>query len=141
VYAWKVGLVAGGSRPDLSSAWPQYLHDEAHSGLNETPLTLKTEPTFFPESRAYNWPNPVRSADGFLTHIRYYVASNAKVTVRIFDLAGSLVGELHADAAGGFDNDIPWDVSQIQSGVYFAHVDAQGSGASGSAIIKIAVVK
>ncbi|MBI1806705.1 MAG: hypothetical protein HYR76_06595 [Ignavibacteria bacterium] len=42
---------------------------------------------------------------------------------------------------GGLDNEVEWDVSDVQSGVYFAHIDARGTGTSGNAVIKIAVVK
>lgn len=139
IYAWKTG-----SRSVLGSQidpWPQYMHDAQNTGLDEIILTSSPLTTFFPSSRAYNWPNPVRSVDNFRTHIRYYVASDAKVNVKIFDMAGSLVGELNGNGVGGLDNEIEWDVSGIQSGVYFAHIDAQGTSASGSSVIKIAVVK
>ena len=142
LYAWQTGSLSSlttGRGPLLP--WPQYQHDVQNTGLDESAPTGNHIPTFFPESRAYNWPNPVRAVDNFKTHIRYYVASEAKVVVKIFDMAGDLVAELNGDGIGGLDNDIEWDVRNIQSGVYFAHIDAQGSGGSGSAVIKIAVVK
>jgi len=94
---------------------------------------------FFPKNRAYNYPNPVYDA---VTYIRYYVNENSKINIKIFDLAGDFVAELNADAAGGLDNETKWDVSTIQSGVYFARIEAAGSsGKTETNIIKIAVVK
>jgi hypothetical protein len=39
------------------------------------------------------------------------------------------------------DSEISWDVSNIQSGVYLARVEARGTSKSEAVIIKIAVVK
>lgn len=94
---------------------------------------------FFPEERAYNWPNPVYDEE---TYIRFYVDENAEAEIKIFDLAGDLVDELNAQAVGGLDNEVTWNVIDIQSGVYFAHLNVVGaSGKSQSKIIKIAVIK
>lgn len=94
---------------------------------------------FFPTNRAYNYPNPVYNGQ---TAIRYYVSEDSKINIKIFDLAGSLVSELNNEAKGGFDNETMWNVSDIQSGVYLARIEALGvSGKSESTVIKIAVVK
>jgi len=94
---------------------------------------------FFPTSRAYNYPNPVYDGQ---TAIRYYVSEDSKINIKIFDLAGDYVAELNSDAQGGLDDETIWNVSNIQSGVYLARIEALGSsGKSESVIIKIAVVK
>ena len=94
---------------------------------------------FFPINKAYNYPNPVY--DGF-TFIRYFVTEDSKINIKIFDLAGDFVAELNDNARGGFDNETKWDVGNIQSGVYLARVEANGSsGKTESKVIKIAVVK
>ncbi len=94
---------------------------------------------YFPEERAYNWPNPVY---GTSTFIRYYVKENSNINIKIFDLAGALVDELNASAIGGNDNEVEWNVSNIQSGVYLARIEAKGEfGNSAVKIIKIAVIK
>jgi hypothetical protein len=94
---------------------------------------------FFPTSRAYNYPNPVYDGE---TAIRYFVGEDSKINIKIFDLAGDFVAELNDDAQGGLDNETVWNVSNIQSGVYLARIEANGSsGKSESVIIKIAVVK
>lgn len=138
LYAWELP-----ARFDNSPhPWPMYLHDSKHSGIDRSPLgTPAGSSDFLPAVRAYNWPNPVTSADGFTTHIRYFVASDARVNIKIFDMAGDLVAELSGNAIGGVDNEMEWNVRNIQSGVYFGQIDAQGASASGHAVIKIAVVK
>jgi hypothetical protein len=139
LYAWKTGSSTAPVRP-----WPQYLHDSFNTGLDETVPVLNISSEFLPASRVYNWPNPVKATDGFRTHIRYYTASDASVTIKIFDMAGDLVTDFggrtfHAPA--GLDQEVEWDVSGIQSGLYFAHIDAKGATSSGTSIIKVVVIK
>ncbi|MCK9279035.1 MAG: T9SS type A sorting domain-containing protein [Melioribacteraceae bacterium] len=94
---------------------------------------------FLPEKSVYNYPNPVT---GSTTNIRYYLKESSEIKIMIFDLAGALVAELNSTGIGGFENETVWDVSNISSGVYYAHVDIKGnSGSSGNKIIKIAVIK
>ncbi len=94
---------------------------------------------FFPQSQAYNWPNPVY--DG-VTNIRYFVSEDSDAIVTIFDLAGDLVAKLNGRGIGGLDNEIIWNVNEIQSGLYFAHLQVtSSSGKTDTKIIKIAVIK
>lgn len=120
-----------------------FFSSELGNRLNTSfvPAALETniEKAFFPKNRTYNWPNPVY---GNVTYIRTYVSRDADVNIKIFDLAGDLVDELHLKAIGGLDNEVAWDVSRIQSGAYLARVEVKSkSGKTGSKIIKIAVVK
>lgn len=94
---------------------------------------------FFPKDRAYNYPNPVYGSE---TTIRYYVSEDSKIDIKIFDIAGDYVSELHDNAVGGMNNETIWNVSNIQSGIYLAHIQAQSvNGKTESNIIKIAIVK
>jgi hypothetical protein len=139
LYAWEYDAAyAAASMP-----WPMYLHDPQHSGYEGlNPAIRPISGEFLPASRTYNWPNPVGPEHDFKTHIRYYVGADATVTIKILDTAGDLVTEFPPMASsGGMDHEIVWDVSGVQSGVYFAHVEASGSGSSGASVIKIAVVK
>jgi hypothetical protein len=142
VYAWETVLSSPLTSQTALMPWPQYLHDAQNTGLIEevkTPEPRSSE--FFPSSLAYNWPNPVTKNDGFKTRIRYFVREDAKVHIKIFDPAGDLVTEFDAPGVGGFDNEVEFDASGIQSGIYFAHIQANSSSNSGYAIIKIAVVR
>ena len=101
--------------------------------------SLQADAEYFPLDKTYNWPNPVYSGS---TNIRYYVSEDSDIKIKIVDLAGDLVSELNNKARGGFDNETAWDVSKIQSGVYFAYVEAKSvNGKSASKVIKIAVIK
>jgi hypothetical protein len=122
-----------------SLTWWQHLGDERHSSAEWT----QTEPhpptqEFLPKSRVYNWPNPVY---GRSTQIRYYTSEDANITVTILDLSGVKITELKGRGIAGMDRDISWDVSNIQSGVYLARIEAHGVTKNEVTIIKIAVVK
>jgi hypothetical protein len=138
ISAWVTGHYSGTPDPRLYP-WPQYGRDSRHSGLDLRPLAIvSTETSFFPPDRTYNWPNPVYSGKTFF---RFYVSQSSSVNIKIFDMAGDLVTTLSGQGTGGIDNEIPWDVSHVQSGIYFARVEAVSGGASGVKIVKVAVVK
>jgi FG-GAP-like repeat len=136
VMAWKTGSI----QLPVMMPWSQYQKDARHSGVATELLqgtALSSE--FFPKTRAYNWPNPVYDGKTF---IRYYVKDNATVNIKIFDLAGDLVATIpNPPGVGGLDNEVAWDATGVQSGVYFARIEANGSGGNGVAVIKIAIVK
>lgn len=120
-------------------AWSQYLKDGRHSNFDGTAGgTNPVAGDFLPRSRVYNWPNPVY---GSTTQIRYYTPEDATITIRILDLAGTKIAELSANSRGGLDGEVSWDVSNVQSGVYLARIEAKGASRSEVATIKIAVVK
>lgn len=137
VTAWKTGSVGGNRQPIL--LWAQYQRDAQHTGLALEQISGSAiSSAFFPKERAYNWPNPVYDGKTF---IRYYVNENASVKIKIFDLAGDLVKELSGPGIAGVDNEVEWNIADIQSGIYLARIEAVGSGKTESAIVKVAVVK
>lgn len=139
IVAWKTGSTRFPYDAARVRPWPQYQKDEQQSGLALEPLTgSPLSPRFFPADRAYNWPNPVY--DG-TTFIRYFVKDDATVNIKVFDLAGDLVTEFAGPGIGGVDNEVEWNVRDVQSGVYFARIEANGSAGGGVAIIKVAIVK
>jgi hypothetical protein len=142
VYAWKTGTLQVGIGAPPPQPWPQYMRDAQNSGLNDDRLTpTRRTSEFFPTSLAYNWPNPVGAEHDYRTHIRYFVGENAKVRIRIYDLSGDLVDQIESEGVGGMENDVVWNVTQIQSGVYFARIEAESGANNGVAVVKIAVVK
>ncbi len=119
--------------------WTEEYGNSSNTSLVNEAKSMETITEYFPQSKAYNWPNPVYEST---TNIRYYVSEDSDAEVTIFDLAGDLVARLNGKGTGGFDNEIVWDVSDIQSGVYFAHLKVTGvSGKTDTKIIKIAVIK
>ncbi len=132
LYAWSLKDVR-------NITWGNYKGNVAHtafenSSRNGKPLSEE----FLPSSRVYNWPNPVYNGK---TNIRFFVSEDAFVKIKIFDLAGVLVDEIKTNAKGKIDNEVEWNAAAFQSGVYFAHVQAEGNSQRSSSIIKIAIVK
>ncbi|MDP4175356.1 MAG: T9SS type A sorting domain-containing protein [Bacteroidota bacterium] len=139
-YSWRINL--GADKPVSISPYLSWTEEYGNS-MNTASLykvsVVSANQSFFPKERAYNWPNPVYGTE---TNIRYYVSEDSKINIKIFDLAGGFVAELNSDARGGSDNETVWNVSNIQSGVYLARIEASGvSGKKESSIIKIAVVR
>ena len=74
--------------------------------------------------------------------IRYFLNYEARVNVRIYDLSGELIDILSKSSLGQTNDEIIWDISDVESGVYLARVEAASTGRPSSvAFIKIAVVK
>ncbi len=131
--AWEIGNSAG------NVYWAEENGNNLNTSFIPAASGINTVGTFFPANMAYNYPNPVY---GNVTNIHYYVAEDSKIDIKIFDLAGDFVAELKDNAQGGMQKETPWNVSNIQSGVYFARIQAVSSGGkSETNIIKIAVIK
>jgi hypothetical protein len=138
VSAWRTGYTQSAD-PSVDRPWPQYQKDARRGGFADEPLSPPAlSSDFFPKNRAYNWPNPVYEG---VTYLRYFVKENATVHVKVYDLAGDLVTEFPGPGVGGVDNEVAWDVSNLQSGIYLARIEANGGSTSGSAIVKVAVVR
>lgn len=130
---WSVSSVK--SRID----WAETFGNNFNSAVIGQASSQQKNNSFFPTNKAYNYPNPVYNGQ---TAIRYFVGEDSKVNIKIFDIAGDFVAELNDIGRGGFDNEITWNVGNIQSGVYLARIQATSSnGQTESVIIKIAVVK
>lgn len=131
-YVWDLG-------PDREIKW-----SSQYGNPQNTSFVEKASDSDTPEEtklliESYNWPNPVYEST---TNIRYRVAEDSEVTIRIFDMAGDLIEEISAIAIGGFDNESTLNVASYQSGIYFASLEViSASGKSESSLIKIAVIK
>jgi len=119
--------------------WGEYLKDSKHSSLylHETSLPSK-EGSLMPEKTVYNYPNPT---EGKSTTIRYYLRDAAEVTIRIYDMAGELVEAFPGPGFPNIDNEVNWDITNIESGIYLTRIQAKSESETNVAIIKIAVVK
>lgn len=126
---------------DKTIAWGTYGGGNAHLRHNVESLTTVAHPPanrLMPADRVYNWPNP---NDGNWTNIRYYLYHEAEVKIRIFTQVGELVAELKGPGVAQTDNEVRWDLTGIESGIYLAEVTATGSRLTEKKIIKIAVIK
>ncbi len=131
--AWSISSVEG------KLYWSEEYGNPQNTSFIDAAQNTNRINEFFPANRAYNYPNPVYEGT---TNIRYYVAEDSKINIKIFDLAGDFVAELNGEAQGGMDNETVWNVGDIQSGVYLARIEASStSGKTEQAVIKIAVVK
>lgn len=119
--------------------WRNYLADKYHSNSNFNVSTQITSLPCLPKDRLYNWPNPVY---GNSTNIRYFLNGTASsVKIKIMDLSGELVATLTGPANTGFDNEVLWDVSTVQSGIYIGVIELESGSCNETGSFKIAVVK
>ncbi len=112
-----------------------------HRRSNVQRITLPRQPLvdeFLPEDRAYNWPNPVYDGE---TYIRYYLSESADVSISIYEMNGEKITSFDGPGNGGMDNEISWDASGVQSGVYLGRIEARSANNSQVVFIKIAVVR
>ncbi|HMQ78855.1 MAG TPA: T9SS type A sorting domain-containing protein [Ignavibacteria bacterium] len=124
---------------DTRVLWKNFLRNSAHTndGAGSILSVTGTQPCL-PSDKVYNWPNP---AYGKSTNIRYFLNGDVTgVSIKIMDLSGELVTTLAGTTNKGLDNEVQWDISTVQSGIYIAVLELNG-GCSETASIKIAVVK
>lgn len=105
--------------------------------ISEIPAGSIYTEEFLPKSKVYNWPNPASEK----TFFRVYVSEDANIKIRIYDLSGDFVDEITGFAYGGYENEFQWNLKSVQSGIYYAKVEASSSNKSDFKIIKVAVVK
>ena len=124
---------------DTKVLWKNFLRNSSHTNDGSGSISSVTSNLpCLPSDKVYNWPNP---AYGKTTNIRYYLGGDVTaVNIKIMDLAGELVTTLAGTTNKGLDNEVPWDISTVQSGIYIAVLELSG-GCSETASIKIAVVK
>jgi hypothetical protein len=120
--------------------WKNYLKDQYLSNNNfysiNNPVVYSEK---LPKDKAYNWPNPVYDNK---TYIRYFINGTAgTVSLKILDLSGEQITALNATSFSNAENVIVWDVTEVQSGVYYGVIEAEVDGSKETRIIKIAVVK
>jgi len=90
-------------------------------------------------TRSYCYPNPIREGRGTL---RVESISGESVKVMIYDLAGYFLDSFTTDIVGSGNqiSEWVWNVGDLDSGVYFAHVDVSNGDSMETTIIKIAVI-
>ncbi len=133
VHVWRL------PQSSMKSDWQMYHHDAAQTSYNsarETPVVVSGD--LMPPQSVYNYPNPTENE---ATRIRYRLNASARVKISIYDVAGDLVTELEGPGVAQTDNEVEWVVSNVQSGVYLARVEAEGESEKAVKLIKIAVVR
>ena len=107
------------------------------------PLKSQSSPipakSLLDHAKTFNWPNPVKNNQTF---IRYYPNQVCNVNINIYDLAGDLITSFKDSApVVGEPNEKEWNTGNMQSGVYFAVVQAKSGSRTDTKIVKILVVK
>ncbi len=136
LYLWNLTTYS-----DKDIAWSTLGGNNERLRHNIEPLTtIVASPStlLMPKERVFNWPNP--NEDNW-TNIRYFLNHPADVRVKIFTQIGELVANMTGPGTPQVDNEITWNLTGINSGVYFAEVSASGNGLHETKVIKIAVIK
>ena len=135
LFAWDFD----GTYSEATVPWGQHFHDSYHTGVNpQLPNPDQPAENWMPNNFVYNYPNPT---EGDFTTIRYRLEVPAEVKIRIFNLAGVLVDQLTGSGDGLTENEVIWNLNNVDAGVYFCEVKAKSELGEKSAICKIAVVK
>ncbi len=136
IYSWEINTPSG----EGAIEWGTYRGNNLRTGYYNKSLQPvgRQASGLMPENLVYNYPNPTK---GSSTTFRYYLSAPAEVKIKIFDLAGEKVDELAGTGYPKTDNEVVWDLTGIQSGVYMAKVEAVSAGEKKSKIVKVAVVK
>jgi len=121
--------------------WPMAGRDERHTATvpieDLEPVVTPSE--FFAAERAYVYPNPARDQ----AIVRYWLGAEARVKIKIYDLAGNLVTEAAGPGTGGVYNEWTWPCAAVASGVYFARLEVtrRDGGQTETVFCKLAVVQ
>jgi hypothetical protein len=135
VYGWSTQWAYEQSRV----VWKNFLRNELHHNFNSDRPSVVQTGDCLPKEKVYNWPNPVY---GSSTNIRYFLNGEATaVKIKILDLSGELVTSLTGTSNNGFENEVTWDVSSVQSGIYIGVIELEGGSCTETVSFKIAIVK
>ena len=96
---------------------------------------------------AHAVPNPMSPVHGTGTRIRFTLAADATVRVRVYDREGESVAEIPAGALSAGNREIAWDGrsatgTALANGVYLVRLTGEASGYTGDAasvVVRIAV--
>ena len=125
-----------GSPDDIQ--WAGYQNDSGHSGWSQVDMVSSHITVPATSIWAYNYPNP--NIENY-TIIRYNIEYSANVQIKIYDLSGDRVASFKGPGEPMTDNEVIWDLSDVDSGVYFCQVTATSGPREKIATFKIAVVK
>ncbi len=130
VYAWETDAAEAGA------VWPQPLADASATACLPGPVSPPQPPAgegnVLVLGSLHCFPNPTA---GQAARIRFTLKKDARVRAEIYDLAGSKVAELSGHGAAGLENELVWDTSGTEPGVYFVRLVVGGE----TEIVKLAV--
>ncbi|MFO7625966.1 MAG: hypothetical protein R6V62_01750 [Candidatus Fermentibacteraceae bacterium] len=137
-----MGIASGG----WIGAWPVPSAPQGwHTGLDRggegcwwpEDLPEKTTPELLSAQNFFVWPNPVQDGTGY---IRFTPGADCSYTVRVFNVAGDLVGFFQGNAPGGSPWEVEWETSQLSPGLYYVCLQVVTDGDTSEAVFHAAVV-
>lgn len=91
--------------------------------LQHTQIAKKVVPKIFKHYSLYpNYPNPFNST----TVIRYQIKETSRVTLKVYDLLGSVVDALVNETQQAGQYQVVWNNPVLSSGIFFAGLRRQG---------------
>ncbi|NQT96728.1 MAG: hypothetical protein HQ562_03200 [Candidatus Marinimicrobia bacterium] len=111
--------------------------------LNDRKIHLATQAQalssrLFNPAGTYAYPNPSRAN---YVKLRVFVESAEEIIIKIYDLAGLHIIDFHlSDLVPHEVNEISWDVTNVESGVYFGYLEARKGNEIESEILKIGII-
>jgi hypothetical protein len=128
----------GGYNPAMVP-WGSHLRDPAHTGMNPVQMQpVSPGSDAMPSSLVYNYPNPNEENH---TTIRYRLEKTAEIHITIYNLAGEKIDAFPGPGEPLTENEVVWNLDNVDSGVYFCRVEAKGIAWEKVVVFKIAVVK
>ena len=104
----------------------------------ETPIVNNL--SIIDKDLSYAYPNP-SNGDPIVFRLKLGIAN--KIDITIYDVAGYLIQKLNQDNLQISNSilEIPWNISKIESGIYFARVIVKGNNFTDEAIFKLGIAK
>ena len=107
----------------------QYDFDGQFAYSNEVTAVVDVPQTY---SLQQNYPNPFNPS----TKIDFSLAVDSKVTLKVYDILGSEVATLFTSNLAAGSHSINFDASNLESGVYFYRIQAEGVNGNSFASVK-----
>ena len=138
---WSFPIIIDENSQHLTSnQWTFPNADMSHSRLLKLNYSILTPDNnyLFDSNRTYVYPNP--STENIIK-IRVQVKSAKYIECKIYNLAGFYIDTILVnDPIQGMVNEIDWDVSDVESGIYYIDLTAQDDNTTQSKLIKAGIV-
>jgi M6 family metalloprotease-like protein len=134
VHVWKLNVEF---RPE-HIPWPMEGANPARTfSLPPSGATPTGSEDLLPSEKVYCYPNPVT---GDRAVLRFYLGQEADIQVHVFNGVGELVDRMEAHkTTAQADNEIVWDTSDLESGLYLCRIVAKTGGRKQVVFVKAAV--